>query len=338
MKEAAGFLLDLVNSVLDMNKLESGAVILEHQPFDLLELLEESNNIVKMSAELEGLKISFDHKSIEHTHLIGSAIHLKQILQNIAGNAVKYNRKGGLIELSTEEEVRTEKQVTYCFRCKDTGYGMSEDFLQHAFEPFSQEDQGARTSYMGTGLGLSITKQLVEMMGGEIEVESKLNEGSTFTVRIPFEIDTSYEKDEMDKEQLSDLCLEGKKVLLVEDNDLNMEIAEFILENAGMKVTKARNGKEAVELFMLAEEGYYDFILMDVMMPVMDGMTASRKIRKLMRKDAKKIPIFAMTANAFTEDKRRSREAGMNAHLTKPLDAAAMMRTFKKYLFCETER
>ena len=331
VKEASGFLLDLVNSVLDMNKLESGAVVLENQPFDLLQILQEANNIVRISAELEELQVTFENEAIQHTHLLGSAIHLKQVLQNIAGNAVKYNRKGGSIQLSCEELECTDRKALYRFQCKDTGCGMSEDFIAHAFEPFSQEDQSARTAYMGTGLGLSIAKQLVEMMDGTIRVESELNVGTTFTVEIPFDIDESYEQKELQKAEYSNEVLDGAKVLLAEDNDLNMEIAEFLLENAGMKVTKAWNGKEAVELFEASEEGYYDFILMDVMMPVMDGLTVARMIRGLSRSDAESVPVFAMTANAFTEDKEASREAGMNEHLSKPLDEEKMMQMFKKY-------
>ena len=332
VKEASGFLLDLVNSVLDMNKLESGAVVLEHEPFDLRQLLLESDNIVKMSAEVEKLNVSFEDSRIQHSHLLGSALHLKQVLQNIAGNAVKYNREGGSIQLSCEELSCDGKTAVYRFCCKDTGCGMSEAFLQHAFEPFAQEDQGARTAYMGTGLGLSIAKQLVEMMDGTIEVESTLHVGSTFTIVIPFALDNSYEKEEPQTEESAGKSLKGVKVLLVEDNELNMEIAEFLLMNAGMAVTKAYNGKEALDLFAESEDGYFDFILMDVMMPVMDGLTATRRIRELSRTDAGRVPIFAMTANAFAEDKKQSREAGMNEHLSKPLNEELLIQTFRKYL------
>ena len=331
VKEAAGYLLDLVNSVLDMNKLESGAVILENEPFDLIKLLSESNNIIKMSAEVEGLSVSFNHESVKHRYLIGSAIHLKQILQNIAGNAVKYNRENGRIDLSCEELEYDGKKAIYEFRCKDTGYGMSEEFINHAFEPFAQENQGARTSYMGTGLGLAIAKQLTEMMNGRIEVESKLNVGTIFTMRIPFEIDAAHEETVKHEMEDSKDCLKGKRVLIAEDNELNMEIAEFLLENAGMMVTKAWNGEEAVNEFTMSEEGHFDYILMDVMMPVMDGLAASKKIRNLSRKDAQSIPIFAMTANAFSEDREGSKNAGMNEHLSKPLDEKLMMQMFKKY-------
>lgn len=335
VKEATGYLLDLVNSVLDMNKLESGVVVLENQPFNLREVLEESDNIAKMSAEVEGLKVSFEDDTIRYTHLLGSAIHLKQILQNIAGNAVKYNRKGGSIEFTCEETGYKDGIATYRFVCKDTGIGMSEEFIPHVFEPFAQEEQSARTAYMGTGLGLAIVKQLVEMMGGKIDMESKLNAGTTFVIELPFEVDQSYEDEETTKTGISEDLLKERKVLLVEDNELNMEVAQFFLEGAGMEVTTARDGKEALECYKESEEGFFDLILMDIMMPVMDGLEATKQIRALSRKDAKEIPIIAMTANAFNEDKEETREAGMNEHLSKPIDVDKMIEVFKRCLLKE---
>lgn len=332
VKEASGFLLDLVNNILDMNKLESGAIVLEHKPFNLLDVLQDINNIAKMNAGLRGLNVSIDHENVKHCHLIGSPVHLKQILQNIDGNAVKYNREGGSISCSATEIACADGMVTYKFVCSDTGRGMSKEFIAHAFEPFAQEDGNARTAYMGTGLGLPIAKQLVEMMGGTIELESELNVGTTFTTTIPFEIDTDHEKVDDTVKTVPDGDLSGIRVLLVEDNELNTEIAEFILKNAGMDVTTAFNGKEAVERFASSEEDRFDLILMDVMMPVMDGLTAARAIRAMDRKDARSIPIFAMTANAFSDDIAESRKAGMNEHLSKPLDEAEMMRAIKRYV------
>ena len=332
VKEASGFLLDLVNNILDMNKLESGAIVLEHKPFDLLEVLQEVNNIAEMNAGLRGIKVSVNHEKIRHRHLMGSPLHLKQILQNIDGNAVKYNREGGSISFSTSEIACAKGMVTFKFVCSDTGRGMSREFLAHAFEPFAQEDTSARTAYMGTGLGLPIAKQLAEMMGGTIEVESEQNVGTTFTTTIPFEIDTAYESRDPLKNPVSEGDVSGVRVLLVEDNELNMEIAKFILENAGMEVTTAFNGKEAVDLFAASEDHQFDLILMDVMMPVMDGLTATRTIRALERKDARKIPIFAMTANAFSDDIEASRKAGMNEHLAKPLDERTLMNVIRRYV------
>ncbi len=332
IKEASGFLLDLVNSILDMNKLESGTIVLEHQPFDLIEVLRESNHIVSMNGETKGLTIVADSSKIQHRHLIGSTLHFKQILQNIAGNAVKYNHQGGRINLTSEEIACDAGKATYKFICSDTGCGMSREFLGHAFEPFTQEDSSARTSYMGTGLGLSIAKQLIELMGGTIEVESEVNQGTTFTVILPFEIDPEYEKEQKAEENIPEVHLEGKKILLAEDNDLNMEIAKFMLEKSKIRVTAAGNGQEAVEIFEASDEGEFDLILMDVMMPVMDGLTATRKIREMNRQDAKKIPIFAMTANAFAEDIEQSKAAGMNEHLSKPLNEKKMIDTIRRYI------
>lgn len=332
VKGAAGFLLDLVNNILDMNKLESGKIVLEHQPFDLLEVLERINAIARMNAASHGITVNVDHSGIHHHHLIGSPLHLKQILQNIDGNAVKYNREGGSISCSTRE-LRCEDGKAYVqFVCSDTGRGMSREFLTHAFEPFAQEDLSARTSYMGTGLGLAIVKQLTEMMGGTIEVESEQGVGSTFTVTLPFEIDTAYQEKAPVEAAECEVNLSKRKVLLVEDNALNQEIAAFMLENAGMIVTMAENGKEALEIFAASEEHHFDLILMDIMMPVMDGLTATRRIRALPRADAQTIPIFAMTANAFTDDMQESYKAGMNEHLSKPLDAEKLLTTIRKYL------
>ena len=332
VKEASGYLLELVNSVLDMNKLESGAVVLEKEPFDLRNLLYEADNIAKMSAEVEGLKVFFKDDAIDHTHLLGSVVHLKQILQNIAGNAVKYNREGGSISFSCEEKEYKDGIAVYRFTCKDTGIGMSEEFIPHVFEPFAQEEQSARTSYMGTGLGLAIVKQLVEMMGGQIQMESQLGVGSTFMIDLPFEVDKFYEDEETGKPFMPNDLLKGRKVLLVEDNELNMEVAEFFLEGAGMKVIKARDGMEALECYKASETEFFDLILMDIMMPVMDGLEATKQIRALSREDAKEIPIIAMTANAFNEDKEQVREAGMNEHLSKPINVDKMMEVFKRCL------
>lgn len=208
---------------------------------------------------------------------------------------------------------------------------MSKDFIFHVFELFAQEDSSARTSYMGTGLGLAIAKQLTEMMGGNIAVESELDVGTTFTVTIPFELDSHYKEAYALENVDFSKSLSGLKVLLVEDNELNMEIAKFILENAGLEVTSAKDGKEAVGIFEESREHYFDLILMDIMMPVMDGLTAAKTIRAMKRQEAKTIPIFAMTSNAFLDDKKQSKEAGMNEHLSKPLDEKKLMNTIWKY-------
>lgn len=332
VKEAAGFLLDLVSSILDMNKLESGKISLEHKPFDLLEILEETNHIIEMNAQENNIKLSIDHTSLKHPYLIGSPLHLRQILQNVAGNAVKYNHIGGSIDISCHERLIEDDQVILTFICIDTGRGISQEFLKHVFEPFAQEDEQGRSSYMGSGLGLAIVKQLVELMEGKINIESKIGVGTKVKIEIPFEIDKKYIKEDEKEQESTEGLLTDLNVLLVEDNELNMEIAKFIFEKSGMKVVEAYNGKEAVEIFSQHEEYYFDYIFMDIMMPVMDGLEAAKTIRQMEREDAKKIPIFAMTANAFTEDIELSKKVGMNEHLTKPLDEKIILKAIRKYL------
>ena len=312
---ATRFLLDLVNNVLDMNKLESGEVRLEKKQFHLLDLFQETISLVEMQAVERNVALQVEICEGEHWDVMGSPVHLRQVLQNIISNAIKYNRAGGSVFVRVQEIASTEQTATFEFVYQDTGIGMSEEFQKRAFEPFAQENASARTSYAGTGLGLSIAKELTEKMGGSIHFVSELGKGTTFTIQFCFQKAEHVETMEMANND--NLRLDGVNLLLVEDNDLNMEIAEFILENAGADVTKAWNGKEAVDCFMEAEEGAYDVILMDIMMPIMDGLEATRRIRSLERKDAKKIPIFAMTANAFSDDKERSLQAGMNEHVSR---------------------
>ena len=330
--EASGFLLDLVNSVLDMNKLESGEVVLEHKPFDLLRLLEETDHIIAVSGENMGIPIESDNSRVTHRYLIGSPLHLRQILQNVTSNAVKYNRRGGTIHLSCQELGEQDGVATFRFTCRDTGRGMSQEFVQHAFEPFTQEEDGARTSYMGTGLGLSIAKELTEQMGGTIHLESQREVGTNVELTLPFIIDTAHQVQSPAQKEETAWHLEGVHVLVVEDNDLNLEIAKFLLEHEGMIVTAAQDGQEAVNCFLASAPGTFDLILMDIMMPTMDGLEATRSIRALDRPDAKTIPIFAMTANAFPDDVALSKAAGMNEHLTKPLKRDELLRMIQKYL------
>lgn len=329
--EASSFLLSLVNNVLDMNKLESGRIVLEHKPFDLFELFQESNIIMEMQSQMKDISFTVDNYGISHRHLLGSPLHLKQILQNIVGNAMKYNRPGGGVTVTCTEISYENGKATYQFGCMDTGYGMSEEFQKHAFEPFAQETSDARTKYMGTGLGLSIVKQLIDLMGGSIFLESKQDVGTKFTFFLTFDIDLEHESREQTKADTADICLFGVKILLVEDNELNMEIAKFLLEQAGLIVETAWNGQEAVDIFLRSEEYEFDLILMDIMMPVMDGLEAARIIRRSERKDAV-IPIFAMTANAFLEDIQQSKEAGMNEHFSKPLQEKEMLGAIMRYV------
>lgn len=319
--EASGYLLSLVNNVLDMNKLESGKVILENKRFDIIDMLKKSNSVAEINASEHCIAFNVDESKINiiHRNVIGSPVHLQQILLNMTNNAVKYNRENGSITVYTTEEPIDSDTFMYTFVCSDTGIGMNEDFIKHAFEPFSQEERSENSSF-GSGLGLSIVKELVERMGGKIDLQSKVNEGTYFSVSVPLKIDRDVSGERSDSTVRPTVDMHRKMALLVEDNELNMEIAEFLLEGEGMIVVKASNGKEAVEKFAASEVGGFDIIFMDVMMPVMNGLDAARKIRSMTRADAQTIPVIAMTANAFQDDVQRSFEVGMNAHITKPLD------------------
>lgn len=319
--EASGYLLSLVNNVLDMNKLESGKVILENKRFDIIDMLKKSNSVAEINASEHCIAFNVDESKINiiHRNVIGSPVHLQQILLNMTNNAVKYNRENGSITVYTTEEPIDSDTSMYTFVCSDTGIGMNEDFIKHAFEPFSQEERSENSSF-GSGLGLSIVKELVERMGGKIDLQSKVNEGTYFSVSVPLKIDRDVSGEKSDSTVRPTVDMHRKMALLVEDNELNMEIAEFLLEGEGMIVVKASNGKEAVEKFAASEVGGFDIIFMDVMMPVMNGLDAARKIRSMTRADAQTIPVIAMTANAFQDDVQRSFEVGMNAHITKPLD------------------
>ena len=319
VKEASNMLLELVNDVLDMSKLDSGEVVLEEISFNLNKIFEEVLVVIGQIAVEQNIRIGWEKKEITHRDLIGSPGYVKRVMMNILSNAVKYNRKNGNIYISCMEIPSEQPEMTMMeFVCRDTGIGMTEEFQKYIFEPFAQEHAGSRTKFAGTGLGMPITKKLVEKMGGTISFESKEGIGTTFVIRIPFRIDTD-RKDRTEAEEKTETSIQGLHVLLTEDNELNMEIAEFVLRNEGTVVTKAWNGKEAVDIFRKSSPGEFDVILMDIMMPVMDGLTATRAIRALERADAKTIPIIAMTANAFEEDARQCLAAGMNVHLAKPL-------------------
>ncbi|WP_432626826.1 ATP-binding protein [Brotaphodocola sp.] len=323
------FLLDLVNEVLDMNKLESGEIELENRPFDLQETLEEATTVVEEQAREAGLHFCEEYQELSHNKVIGSPLHLKRIVQNIMGNAVKYNREHGSIRVSCREVGSDEKTATFEWICRDSGIGMSEEFQKRVFDPFAQEGDSARTTYAGTGLGLAIVKELIERMGGSIRFESKKGAGTTFFLRFVFEKDREV-KASGETEVLPEVSLEGTRILLVEDNELNMEIAEYLLAEEGAVVDQAWNGKDAVEKFADSAPGTYEIILMDIMMPVMNGLEAAKQIRAMDRPDAATVPIIAMTANAFLEDIRRSREAGMNEHISKPLDISKFLLAVRK--------
>ena len=330
IKEASHLLLELINEVLDMSKLESDEVILEEIPFNLNSISEEILGVIEQMATEQNIRILWEEKEVTHWNLIGSPVHVKRILMNILSNAVKYNKENGYVYISCREIPSEQTAMTTLeFVCRDTGIGMTEAFQKRIFEPFAQEHAGSRTKFAGTGLGMPITKKLVEKMGGTISFESKEGTGTTFVIRIPFRIDTD-RKDRTETEEKTETSIQGLHVLLTEDNELNMEIAEFVLQNEGTVVTKAWNGQEAVDIFRKSSPGEFDVILMDIMMPVMNGYEAAKMIRSLDREDAKVIPIIAMTANAFTEDKMRAKEAGMDEHIAKPVDGKLLVKVINE--------
>ena len=330
VKSASHLLLEMLNDVLDMSKLESGEVMLEEIPLKLSSIFEEVFVVIGQMAAEQNIRIMWEEKEIIHWNLIGSPIHVKRILMNILSNAVKYNKENGDIYISCREIVSDQPEMTTIeFTCRDTGIGMAEAFQKQIFEPFAQEHTGSRTRFAGTGLGMPITKKLVEKMGGTIAFESEEGAGTTFVIRIPFKIDLDVDKREEQKD-ISEKSIKGLHVLLAEDNELNMEIAEFMLRNEGVVVTKAWNGQETVDIFRKSRSGEFDVILMDIMMPVMNGYEAAKMIRSLDREDAKVIPIIAMTANAFTEDRLRAKEAGMDEHIAKPVDGKLLVKVINE--------
>ena len=330
VKEASNLLLELVNDVLDMSKLESGEIVLEEIPFNLSKISREVFVVIEQMAAEQNIQIKWEKKEITHRDLIGSPGYVKRVMMNILSNAVKYNRENGHIYISCIEIPSEQPEMTTMeFVCQDTGIGMTEEFQKCVFEPFAQEHTGSRTKFAGTGLGMPITKKLVEKMGGTITFESEKGVGTTFVIRVPFKIDPDADKREEQKD-VSEKSIKGLHILLAEDNELNMEIAEFVLQNEGADVTKAWDGQEAVELFRNSEPGEFDVILMDIMMPVMNGYEATKMIRSLDREDAKTIPIIAMTANAFTEDRIRAKEAGMDEHVAKPVDVELLIKVIRK--------
>ena len=332
IKEASNLLLELVNEVLDMSKLESDEVILEEIPFNLSSISREVLVVIKQIAAEQNIRIVWGKKEILHRDLIGSPGHVKRVMMNILSNAVKYNRANGQIYISCREIPSEQPGMTTMeFVCRDTGIGMTEEFQKHIFEPFAQEDAGSRTKFAGTGLGMTISKNLVEKMGGTITFESTEGAGTTFVIRVPFRIDTD-RSGRTETGEKTEVSIRGLHILLAEDNDLNMEIAEFLLQNEGAVVTKAWNGQEAVEIFEKSGSGEFDVILMDIMMPVMNGYEAAKRIRSLDREDAKRIPIIAMTANAFAEDKMRAKEAGMNEHIGKPVDGKLLVKVIHELM------
>ena len=318
---ASGVLLDLVNEVLDISKLESGDVVLDVGPTDIEAQVDEVCEMLERQAQVHGISIVRVPYEIEHRYVYTSSIHLKRLVMNIASNAVKYNKDGGLVRVTCRETAFENDVATYEMVIEDTGIGMSEEFQRRVYEPFAREMQEVNREVSGTGLGLAITRHLVEIMGGTISFESELGKGTTYTVTLPLAV---AEESECSIRPVSDLPqgslpLEGVNILLAEDNELNREITEFVVMQAGARVRSVENGKQAVELFEASPAGSFDIILMDIMMPVMDGYEAAKAIRTSQHEDATNIPIVAASANAFAEDKRDSREAGMSEHIAKPI-------------------
>ncbi len=347
IKTSAEHLLSLINDVLDISKLENGNVELSSEVFRLDELLQSCFVIVGGQAMQRNVTLITDQDEpgrLPHNYFVGSPLHIKQILINIAGNAVKYNKPLGSVTIQCCELSEENGIAQICFKISDTGIGMKKEYLEHIFEPFTQEDGGARTHYQGTGLGMTITKKLVDNMGGTIQIESELNQGSVFTVVLPLHIapvpetethpeETVLPPVEQKEEQPEGIA--GKKALVVEDNELNQEIAKYILTEMGLEVTVAANGQEAVQLFEESASDTYQIIFMDVMMPVMNGYEATRAIRRLDRPDAVRIPIVAMTANAFAEDIKAAEEAGMSEHTAKPLEPEVIEAVLQRWLLDE---
>ena len=335
IKRSSDYLLNIVNNVLDISRMESGSIDLEHKPFDLAQVLLNTLPVVATNAAQNGLTMfgGREDTHITHRYVIGSPVHLNRVLMNIASNAIKYNRPGGSLKIYSNEIKSDSAQAVYEFVCEDKGLGMSEEFQKHAFDPFTREGKTTTTGFSGSGLGLSIVKQIVDAMGGTISLKSREGEGTTIRIELALPLDTDHQiTEDAPKDQLEDINFVGHRALLVEDNDINMEIATVMLESLGFEITKARNGQEAVDIFSKEESYHFDIIFMDMMMPVMDGIEATKTIRALPRADAAAVPIIAMTANAFTEDRNACLEAGMNEHIGKPINASSIIAAVTKFI------
>ena len=321
MEIAAKHLLSLIDDVLQTSRLESGKIEIGHELVDMGNIINEVASIIEDRAREFGIKLSQGVPELTCPYVYSSQLYLRQILLNIYGNCIRYNHLGGSISTSIRSWIEGNNKVVYQWDIRDTGIGMSQEFIQHIFEPFSQEKKGARTTYQGTGLGMSIVKKLLEQMGGKIAVTSQEGKGSNFLITLPLDIAPAPQQEAEKVEECYDI--QGIRILLAEDNALNAEIAKTLLEDAGAVLTVVADGQQAVESFVAAPESF-DVIILDLMMPVMGGLAAAKKIRGLDFSIAKDIPIVAMTANAFKEDVQQCLEAGMNAHVAKPFDMAKL--------------
>ena len=333
--ESARHLVSMVNDILDMNKLETEQFVENDIPFNLAEVLNRVNTDQQMQAGKKKIDyvVDWEKSELNHMYLTGNPVYIEKLLTVITDNAVKFTKPGGNVSVWCREISEDDERAVYEFGCSDNGIGMSEEFAGHAFEMFSQENKTSRTQYEGTGLGLAIAKKITERLGGTIKIKSKKGCGTTVIMTIPFKTGVQnlmQYTENVNTESTEDIPLEGLHALIAEDNELNLEIAKFMLEEKGICVECAADGKEAFEKFEESEPGYYDVIFMDIMMPYMNGWDATRKIRTLQRPDADKIPIIAMSANAFAEDIINSHISGMNWHLTKPVDADKLMTALKE--------
>ena len=332
MRTAAFHLKALVNDVLDMQRMETDRFFLEQIPFDIREILDNCWSMLEAQASRLDITLKkIKPGSLKYPYLIGSPLHIRQIFMNLLSNAIKYNKPGGSISIHAKIIRQVHQNVIYKFIISDTGIGISPEFQKHIFEPFAQEDTGARTIYKGTGLGMAIVHRLVQEMGGTIQLKSEKNVGSTFTLILPFTIDEHQPSASAETATDTPADLTDLHILVVEDNELNLEIAVFSLEAAGLNVSTAINGLEAVRLFEKSKPYEYDIILMDIMMPVMNGLDAAKAIRGLSRPDAPTVPIIALSANAFAEDIQKSKNAGINEHLAKPLEMDKVLKLIASY-------
>ena len=323
-------LLSLVNDVLQFSKMDSGRTTEEEESFALRDILENSIALLDERAKERGIRLTLEEIDIQHGRVIGNPLYLQQILMNIIDNAIKYNHPQGAVFVQAKEMSCRGDTAEYQFVVEDTGIGIGEEFKKHIFEPFTQEHKSARTHYNGVGLGMSIVKQLVDQMKGHIEVESQIGSGSMFRITLPMQIDGVRDAQAVDEGQNETGTIDGMRVLLVEDNEINCEIIEFMLKDAGAEVVTANDGKEAVDAFAASAPETFDCVLMDLMMPVMSGYEAARVIRAMDRADAKTVPIIALSANAFDEDVAMAKDAGMNEHLAKPVDMGKMFRVMNR--------
>ena len=331
IQSSSNLLLRIINQVLEMARIESGTAVLQLKAEDMDALFHRVNTVFEEDVRKKNLQY---HAvlDVRHHYVVCDQTKLQEIMLNIISNAIKYTPEGHSIYVEVHEAVsENPSKIRYIFSCEDTGIGMSEEYLPHIYEEFSREHSTTENKVPGTGLGLPIIKSMIELMGGSIQVESRQGIGTKFTIDLSFDIALKEEvygsEDTVESSAIH--TIKGKRILLVEDNELNAEIAKTVLEDVGALITRAENGQQALELFKEKPAGTFDVILMDLMMPVMDGYTATRKIRELERSDAKTVPIIAMTANAFQEDAEKCIAVGMNAHLAKPLDIEKMKKTIK---------